>query len=79
MTTKADRVLVWLALLTLVFGGLGATVAVFLSDVVMARRHPLPRVEAVKASSTTNSTFEGGQAFNGQGHGRKKPPMEPRR
>lgn len=59
MTTKGDRVLVWLTMFTLVFGGLGATVAVFFSDVVMARRHPPPQAEPVKPSGTTSSTLEG--------------------
>ncbi len=59
MTTKGDRVLVWLTMFALVFGGLGATVSVFFSDVVMARRHPPPQAEPVKPSGTTSSTLEG--------------------
>lgn len=43
MVERADRVLVWLKILTLIFGGVGTILVVFLADVVIGRMAAAPR------------------------------------
>jgi Cu/Ag efflux protein CusF len=58
MTTRGDRVLLWLTILTLFFGGVGTTVAVFLTDVVMVRAGA-PHSPGHSEAMATSSVAEG--------------------
>lgn len=50
---RADRILVWLTIVALIFGGLATLAVVFFADALLARPSTVPLVEVEKNLETS--------------------------